>query len=92
MKKEVTQSFFSVSKIFGMNSTKNPERLMDDVLEIKILNPKCFVIKVLDKDGSIKPLMYEVKDLNIPKKIKAKIHYIKYIKLNVFIGLIDYFN
>lgn len=58
---------------------------MEDVLEIKILNnQKCFVIKVLDKDGSIKPLMYEVKDPMIPKKIKAKIHYIKYLKLYVF--------
>ena len=77
-------TFFS--SIFSSDKTKNPERLMDDVIQIKILQPKLFMIDVRDKDGSIKPLVYEVNDSSIPIKIKAKIDYIKYpLTLTLFL-------
>jgi len=54
--------------------------LLEDVLHIKILQPKIFIIDVRDKDGSIKPLFYETKDPTIPLRIQAKINYIKKMK------------
>ena len=60
-----------------MGQTKNPERLMDDVLDVKIISDNVFMMDVRDKDGSVKRLVYEIDDPIIGKKIKAKIDYIK---------------
>ena len=50
---------------------------MSDVIQINILNPKLFMVDVRQKDGSIKPLVYEVDDPMITKRIQAKIKCIK---------------
>jgi hypothetical protein len=57
-KKKTQKKSFSLKNIFASGKTKNPERLMDDVLEVKILRKKSFMISVRDFDGKTKNLVF----------------------------------
>ena len=73
-------SLFTTMKesLFGVKKTKNPERLMDDVISVKICRPTLFMINVVDFDKTTKKtLIFQVEDPAIPKRIRAKINHIK---------------
>ncbi len=56
--------------------TMKPERLLADVLNIKLINPTTFQLEVKE-DGTIRYVDYEVEDKKIASQIVAKIKYLK---------------
>jgi hypothetical protein len=69
---------------FKKKQTKNPERLMKDVIGVDIINSKRFHIKVIDYDGRVVNKIYEAADPDIGKIVKAKIDYIKFHAYSLF--------
>jgi len=61
---------------FSKYGTMKPERLLTDVIDIKLTNPTTFQLEVKE-DGVIKYIDYEVEDKKHANKIFAKIKYLK---------------
>jgi len=59
--------------------TMKPERLLTDVIDIKLLNSTTFQLEVKE-DGVIKYVDYEVENKKHANQIVAKIKYLKYIE------------
>ena len=67
-----------INQFFNGNTTKNPERLIESIKEIKLIKgaPRQFYIECFEENQKIKKLVFETKTVAIASYIYAKLIYL----------------
>lgn len=78
--------------LFTGNTTKNPERLIDKIKEVKMISSRIFYIEVMEENTRSKILTFEAKNNQTASYIFAKLNFLMYcfapIRSNKFLNFV----